>query len=276
MNRRFKLLASTFESFRSIQDDPIVFLAPAVTWAFISTALVVLYCVAVIPANVGLSLGTMLDTADSVAPLSALVRLVSTFVGGTVLSFCVIQWKLLGRDGNNPFFGAAEWPRYFFYSAGISAIAATGIIPALFMGVLLYAFLPHTQEYRAVAGAAALLSGCAIFFLIYARICLALPAAANGERLSLMQSFRMTKGNSLRLAGGLLLTFAIPFLVFALLRYFAYLSRLGSDQTPGMIVWEVLRDIETIAIYGFMAFFTAIAYDTLRSPAAEELAKQFE
>lgn len=271
----FKGSRAAIQSTRFAGEHFIAFLKLTATWAAISTAAVFAYCLITQPAGADASLGAQLTALDHTGGrIKQLVSLLPDIFGNLAVSVMWMQFVLLDREPRNPVKLSSEMGNYFIKALQIGLLSALAALPGVIVAVALGGALGKPVGYIS-AGAAGLFA-VICFFVIYARLCIALPSIAVGNSMRIGEAFEVTKGYSTTLTVGLLLSFALPFLVIMVAGIFVGVLRIFNPDASAILL-EAVSNLGTFVMAGIAAGYLALVHRALApGDTGDQIAKQFE
>lgn len=272
--RAFPALLAVTRSYEVMFTKPLAFARVSVVWATVGYLSVI-----------GFSMSRVQEGTPSVMATSAIVASLLTMLVLTVMSVAVANsWQrvvLTERWADAPVFGSAGLLRYS--GAAAALILGFVLVPSLLITAVGMSLALSASAPAEAVSYVPLLALILLVFpsMIAARLSLALPAASVGDRLSLKDSWRATRGSGWRFLGGALLV-VVP--VFVAGRLFLSLARglLGLVSGEASFVHAALVIASWLFMVGLGATYLALAYrffvqgrDRLDDGTLEALKEQF-
>jgi hypothetical protein len=265
-------IAAALQSLRFVFNHPGAFARLVLTWAGIYVAVIIAYALLVKPA--GLTLAQQLDGGDGSG--GRLLALIPSFLGNLAVSVLWVRYILLDEVPRNPVALRAEMGIYFGRSLQVGILGFLAALPGLIVG---YAVSSALQSAR-TASTVIFIVFVVIAFLsaltVYARLQVMLAIAAIGDSTTVRDTFDLTKGRTLGLIGGWLLSYAPPVIVLAVVQILTRVVSTSGFATVGAVAAEVVNALYTFGAATLLAGFTAFVLQALDPQhSTDKIAREF-
>jgi len=249
------------------------FLKLTATWAVLTLAPIVLYCLIAKPAGPDADFVTQLALAVTTkSTLRTLLQIIPTLLGELALAVVWIQFVLTGKEPVNPLRLPIEMVPYFIRGLGLTIIVIVCALPGTVLSFAIPQLLP-AAAYRGVFAAVIVLLVAVPVLVTFARLCVVLPVAAVDETLTFGDAYERTKGHSVSLSWGLFVAYMMPLAAFSLAD--VLLSVMGPHGVK-QIGAEIVRILSSFTLTIIPAGYFANVYRAFMPGDAALIAKQFE
>jgi hypothetical protein len=246
-------------------------------WSLAAFAITVGMALLVQPAGAGAPIGTQVDALDNV-PGARLILLIPSLLATVAIGVIWTRFAILEDEPVNPLRVSGEMGLYLVKNLQLGLVAGAAAIPVAILVLVVAGLARMIGPQASVVAliAAIVILGLPALLVVYGRLTLVLPAAALDHQMSLRESFDLTKGHTIGLAGGWLFLYLPSILgILAIALLIVVVGPvLGTTES---LVREVFSNLVTLAATGLIAGFLANAYRALMpGDVGDRIARQFE
>lgn len=251
------------------------FLKLVLTWAAISIALQIGYCLLAQPAGPDASLGAQMAATED-GRQTRLLDLLPSLLGSLVIGVGWIRLVLLGEEPRNPVRLSGEMGQYFVESIKIGFLAIIAALPGGLIGLVVAAALRTPAGGAVAIGLGGIVAVIGLVFA-YSRLSPLLPAAAVDRTMVAGDAFSLTKGHTIGLMWGLFLSYVLLIVIVMIFTLAGQLFVSAGFVDTGRIATAVSLNVTSYGVIALISGFLANAYRAIvPGDPGDQIAKQFE